>query len=184
MRLLKIVGTLTLTLMLLALVAALLPSSAATAESGGIIKPVKNMRLISATNYMATDVLSVFVSAPAFIGDFGSIQYQVNVHIPDDEILGPRVVTITPQFSIQPIASGSNCDSVTQWFDGSVYQQVYADGIPIVWDPLPVGARTIGSEIIGFEVQALGNCTRLKITIGATNVTATVTADGRAINRQ
>lgn len=179
----KLAAVMTLALVLMAALAAVWPASPATAE-GGIIKPVKVQRLISNTTYLATDVLSTFVTSGAFVGDFGSVQYQIKAVIPDDEILGPRIVTWTPQFSIQAIPSGGTCDSLADWFDGTVYQQTYINGAPVAWTQSPVSARTTGNEIIGFEASAAGACTRIKIAIGALATTLTGTVDIRALNRQ
>ncbi len=186
MRIVKLVVVIMLAVTLMAVIAALWPSTVATADSAGGIIRWKSQTVLSGTqSYMATDPVSTFETSAVYVGDYGALQYQIAVDVPDDEILGPRIITWTPQFSIQPVG---NCDAATAWFDGTVYQ-AYGDGAyyaPVVyaWEQSPMSARTSGSEIIGFEAATVGACARLKFVIESTGDTFTPTVYLRMLNRQ
>ena len=179
MRTIKTLGIVMVVLGLLMAVGAMLPFSRATADTGGIIKPVKQQTLMTGTqSFLATNPLSYFVSAPMFVGDYGAVQFQASVVVTDDEVLGPIDVTWTPQFSNQPVGSTS-CAGVSKWFDATSYEAVSG-----AWVQTPFSAVTSGAGGVGFEAAALGACARVKVQIAEGGVVFTPTVYGRAINRQ
>lgn len=180
MRPIKTMGIVVVVLALLMAIGAMLPYSRATADSGGIIRPVKVQTLLAgAQSFLATDPVSTFVSAPMYVGDYGAVQFQVSAVLTDDEVLGPIAVYWTPQFSIEPLGSTS-CAGAADWFDATSYQM--ADNG--TWDQTALRVATGGTTGVGFEATALGACARMKISIAEMGVVFTPTVYARAINRQ
>lgn len=158
---------------------ALRPMESATATGaadGGIIRWQSKTIMSGTQSYMATTPVSTFETSAVYVGDFGAVQYQIAVDVPDDEITGPIAITWTPQFSIQPIG---NCDNATAWFDGTVYQ---VSGYTL--DYASMSARTLGTQTIGFEVSTVGACTRLQFAAPVGAVFTPTAIYLRMVNRQ
>lgn len=163
------------------------PVPAASADGGGIIKPVRLQTLANGTTgYSVTDPITSMFSSTAYVGDFGSVQFQIAA-----VVTGSQVVTWTPQFSNQPISG--NCNNSTAWFDAVSYQtytttpyptETYVSPVPYWWEQVIFSAKTTGAMQVGFEAQTVGQCVRLRYEIDSAEVTITPTIYLRALNRQ
>ncbi len=126
---------------------------------------------------IAAEQQPVFYSAPAYVGDYGVVQVQVQATSVDTTTW----VMWWTQFA--PAAPDGRCEGVAGWADGTVEHRAFRDADQgyYAWLPLYLGAMTSGPTPLGWQVPTRNACARIAFQ-GPAGVTFTPTIWIRPLN--
>jgi hypothetical protein len=150
---------------------------------GGVIGEANFAPLLDGTRRYTT---SLSYSNPVDLKGFGSVQIMLNA-----VVTGSQTITVTPQFSLQPVA----CSAVTQWFTATtyLYYQPYSIATSSTtltetigaWQATPIiDLFTVtGSRTVGREISIQGQCLRVQLQFSNSGQAYTPTIVVRALDR-